>query len=418
VTLNENGTLSYDPNGAFNHLTGPSSEGSNKSAEDSFTYTEGDGDTATVKVTVNGVTSAGDKFVGGPEDNVFYIDDKDDTLVEQPNGGKDTVHTALGSRTDYNDLYVIPANVEVLIGTSSTGQGVRDNAGDNTITMGSGNDLVVADQGGEDVVDGGDGNDFLYFGNSWSSGDRAIGGAGNDRLGLLGTQTIVFGDGDLSSIEQIAVFGGGTTASGPFSYTLTLHDSNVDADKSLRITAMSLGADEVLDFNGAAELSGSLNVLGGMGADRILGGGGKDYLAGFGGSDTLDGGDGNDILYGGAGADMLTGGAGKDVFRFVSVSDSSTTTGVDLITDFGVGSASERIDLAEIDADTTIEGDQAFTFIGNGEFSKVAGELRVAETSPGNWFVQADVNGDGIADLQIQVGNGADVIWASNHFFL
>jgi hypothetical protein len=418
VTLNQDGTLSYDPNGAFNHLTGPSSEGTNRSAEDSFTYTEADGDIATVKVTVNGVTSGGDKFVGGPEDNVFYVDDSGDTVVEQANGGRDTVHTALGSRTDYGDLYVMPANIEVLIGTSSTGQGVRDNAGDNTILMGSGNDLVVADRGGEDVVNGGDGNDFLYFGDSWSSGDQAIGGAGHDRLGLLGTQAIVFGDGDLSSIEQIFVFGGGSAAGAPFSYTLTMHDSNVDAGKSLLVTAFSLGADEVLDFNGAAELNGSFSVLGGLGADKIIGGEGKDYLAGFGGTDTLNGGGGNDTLYGGAGADTLTGGAGKDLFRFVSVSDSNATTGIDLITDFGVGPAGERIDLAAIDADTTLEGDQAFTFIGGGDFTRVAGQLRVAETSPGKWFVEGDVDGDGTADLIIQIGNGGDVLWASNHFLL
>src|SRR5436305_5351897 len=58
VSLNNNGTLTYDPNGQYNTLTSTASGETgavNTSAPDSFTYTLTGGPTATVNVTVNGV---------------------------------------------------------------------------------------------------------------------------------------------------------------------------------------------------------------------------------------------------------------------------------------------------------------------------------------------------------------------------
>jgi hypothetical protein len=363
-------------------------------------------------------TAGADIMVGGDGDDVYTVNHVGDVVTEASGEGSDTVNTALGSRSDYDALYVLPAHVEILNGTSTTAQGVRDNAGNNTITMGIGNDLVVADQGGEDIVNGGAGNDFLYFGNSWSSGDQANGGTGNDTLGLIGSQTTEFGEGDLSSIEQVAVYGGATVGSGPYSYTLTMHDSNVAAGATMRVTGASLASNEVLDFNGSAETDGKFILLGGQGDDKMIGGEGSDYLAGGGGADTLNGGGGNDTFYGGAGADTVTGGAGADFFRYLSISDSNAAEGIDLITDFAADGAREFIDLREIDANTLLGGDQAFTFIGGSNFSSVAGELRVGADAQGKWFVEADVNGDGTADFSIQIGNGADILWSSSHFLL
>jgi Ca2+-binding RTX toxin-like protein len=313
-------------------------------------------------------------------------------------------------------LYILPANVENLIGTSTGDQGVRDNALDNQISMGVGNDLIVADQGGEDVVNGGDGNDFLYFGAAWSSGDQAIGGAGYDTLGLLGSSVITFDSADLSEIEQISVYSGTFDGSGSFNYSLTMHNSNVASGKTLLVTAMSLTATEGLTFNGAAELDGAFTVLGGAGIDSITGGAGKDYLAGEAGTDVLAGGDGNDVLIGGAGADQLTGGGGRDSFRYTSTDDSNRDTGVDLITDFG-NVPGERIDLSAIDANSLLGGNQAFSFIGDAAFSSTAGQLRIMKDSNG-CFVEGDTNGDGTADFVIQIANGVDILWDTNHFNL
>ncbi len=98
LTVNSNGTYSYDPNHAFDYLPDAASGASNLTATDSFTYTIGSGSTVTVTVTIHGV-------------------DSDDTLL----------------------------------GTS----------GDDTLSAGIGDDTVNASQGGVDSVDGGSANDTL-----------------------------------------------------------------------------------------------------------------------------------------------------------------------------------------------------------------------------------------------------------------
>lgn len=153
-------------------------------------------------------------------------------------------------------------------------------------------------------------------------------------------------------------------------------------------------------------------------SETINGTGGDDRIFGENGNDSLNGGAGNDILIGGAGADELTGGAGKDWFRYTSVSESSAAGGIDRIIDFGGAATGERLDLSAIDANSNAgaAGDQAFTFIGvDAIFTGTAGELRVVNNN-GNWFVEGDVDGDGSADLVIQVMNGGSIAWSGSDF--
>jgi hypothetical protein len=421
VTLNHDGTLTYDPNGKFNELTDNTTGGTNLSDTDSFTYTEGDGGTATVTVTVNGVASAGDRIVGGPGDNTFTVDDFEDEVIENPDEGNDTVKTALGGRTaspSYSDLYVIPANVENLVGTAAGNQGVRDNGLDNVITMNGGDDLVVADQGGADQVDGGGGNDFLYFGGTFGAGDIANGGAGTDTLAMLAGGGATFGADQLVSIERLAVYSSTLNGPGEHSYTLVMDDGNVAAGEELFVTAASLKSDETLTFDGSKETDGRFTVLGGAGDDLITGGAQKDFLAGRDGDDILNGGGGNDVLVGGRGADKLTGGTGKDWFRYEDVAESNLDDGVDTIIDYEGSASGERIDLSAIDADINMDGNQAFTWIGtNAAFTEQAGQLRVVQTD-GKWFVEGDVDGDGVADIVIHVDIGLDYIWSSSDFIV
>ena len=63
----------------------------------------------------------------------------------------------------------------------------------------------------------------------------------------------------------------------------------------------------------------------------------------------------------------------------------------------------DRIDLSFIDANGNAgDGDQAFTFIGSQAFANVAGQLRAVQ-SGGAWVVEADVDGNGLADMVINV---------------
>jgi len=58
----------------------------------------------------------------------------------------------------------------------------------------------------------------------------------------------------------------------------------------------------------------------------------------------------------------------------------------------------DTIDLSEIDAKTKQKGNQGFAFIGNDAFHMKAGELKFAED-----LLKADTNGDGRADIVIEV---------------
>lgn len=134
--------------------------------------------------------------------------------------------------------------------------------------------------------------------------------------------------------------------------------------------------------------------------DTIYGLAGKDNISGGGGADIIDGGTGDDIIAGGLGADLLTGGFGGDRFVFSLIGESQAGA-ADIIKDFQRGQ-SDKINLNAIDANANLAGNQNFAFIGAAGFSKVAGQARFEQVG-GNTFVTGDVNGDGIADFQIQL---------------
>ena len=68
----------------------------------------------------------------------------------------------------------------------------------------------------------------------------------------------------------------------------------------------------------------------------------------------------------------------------------------------GGSGGNTNLTLQFISWDLEFRGNSAFTFIGSNAFGNVAGELR-AYQSGADWFVEGDTNGDGLADLIIQV---------------
>jgi serralysin len=129
------------------------------------------------------------------------------------------------------------------------------------------------------------------------------------------------------------------------------------------------------------------------------GGDGVDQIKGGTAVDTINGGNGNDKINGAGGADILTGGAGSDVFKYGAASDSGLGAGADRITDFTIGQ--DRLNFSRIDADAALAGDQAFAFVGTAAFTNTGlGQLRYL-TSGSDLIVQADVNGDGVTDMEV-----------------
>jgi len=143
------------------------------------------------------------------------------------------------------------------------------------------------------------------------------------------------------------------------------------------------------------------------GEDTIYGLGGADTISGAGGGDYIDGGDGNDSITGGLGADWLIGGTGADKFIYTSTAE-STAAARDVIADFNRAEG-DQISLSAIDANANAGGNQNFTFIGSNAFSGVAGQLRF-EIIDGHTLISADVNGDKVADFQIELSTSVPLV--------
>ena len=143
-------------------------------------------------------------------------------------------------------------------------------------------------------------------------------------------------------------------------------------------------------------------IVSGSGNDFLKGNALANILTAGGGDDTIDGGDGIDTITGGAGRDQLTGGTGPDTFNFDKASESKRGASHDIIFDFN-SAEGDRIDLSDIDAKKG-SGNQAFKFIGAAKFHHKLGELQAKyDVSTGVASVSADTNGDGKADIQIEV---------------
>jgi Ca2+-binding RTX toxin-like protein len=316
---------------------------------------------------------------GGIGDDAYIVASRDDRVVERADEGIDTVYAVA-------PIVVLPAHVENLV---SYDDGVQlgvigpprawklfGNALDNGIIGLDGADTLVGGVG-NDTLDGGAGIDAL------------LGGTGSDLYRATAGDIVLEGR-DAGQDTVVATEGTNVRLSG-----------NVEA-LLLEGPALEVAFGNVLD-----------NILVGNALDNRLSGlMGADSLAGGAGSDRLWGDLGADTLVGGDGADTLTGGAGPDRFRFDATAD-STPLAPDLIVDFttvlslGAVNWADRIVLDRIDANPFLDGDQAFDWIGSEAFAGLgaasAGQLRCSFIGPRNVSILGDVDGDGLADLQIDV---------------
>lgn len=305
-----------------------------------------------------------DSMAGGADNDSYMVDDALDLVLELAGGGHDRVSASVS--------HSLAAEVERL---SLTGSSDLDGTGNELANQLDGN-------AGNNRLDGRGGNDSLF---GVAGDDTLTGGAGADRLdGGLGADSMRGGTGDdiyivgdaLDVIEELAGEG---------------------SDRVFASVTYALGAHvERLYLTGSAELDGTGNAQGNRlegnaGRNLLDGAGGNDSLYGFAGEDTLVGGAGADRLDGGLGADSLVGGLGGDRFVFLSAADADG----DVIGDFSL-TQGDRIELASIDADLLLAGDQLFIWIAGAEFAGLAGQLRFADQT-----LEGDLDGDAIGDFQI-----------------
>lgn len=261
-----------------------------------------------------------------------------------------------------------------------------------------------------DVIIGTDAANEL---NGYNGADLLIGGAGSDLIvGFFGSDRIDGGAADATGRDTLIGDGDIVDSDAEFD-TLLLASATSGVTVDLIAGFAKGGARAVISGFQKVEGSGFGDELLGTddstrdGNDTLEGADGNDRLVGRAGDDMLRGGDGDDTLEGGLGRDELSGRAGRDIYVYNSVAESSNVVGqTDLIFEFRHDEG-DRIDLRQIDADITTEGDQKFHFIGNGPFEE-AGDLRFELTGRG-LVLYGDVDGNGEEDFVLEIGKTASI---------
>jgi Ca2+-binding RTX toxin-like protein len=372
------------------------------------------------------------EFHGSNGDDVITTLGIDDVVYA--GDGADTVHAGGG-----NDVVYGEAGNDTLFGEN----------GNDTLYGGAGIDRLFGGEG-NDILDGGIGDDFLDGG---TGHDQLSGGDGNDTL-VGRTATILNGG---AGDDLIFRGDGGTTIDGgdgtdelrmsaydgaplPSCYTadvdLAANSAEIVAPGTVCATNTIVNVENVVGldqteggFGDALRGDAADNHIWGLGGNDLIdgrdgndvldGGTGNDELFGGTGDDVLIGGDGNDWLHGGAGIDHMTGGAGRDYFVFdngdAALRMSWGVLSTDTIDDFHRGE--DRIDLHLIDANSHLAGDQSFSLVSH--FTGTPGEIVIGQDyTYSAWnaltgssayqpldgsFVFGDTDGDGTADLMIDV---------------
>lgn len=232
-----------------------------------------------------------DTLIGGGSNDDYTVD-AGDRVIEQADGGVDTMRAAVDLR--------LAQHVERGELLSESAAALHGNEQDNELVGNAG-------------------------------ANRIVGGAGNDQLtGGLGADVFTFGLGDGHdqivdiSAQDIIRFGAGIDP-GQLRWMRTENDLRIDIAAGQSLTILNWFVDDDRRFDrmefadGArwtsAQFRGSANpLIGGDGADELLGTEADDLLFGHGGSDVLHGKGGNDRLDGGAGIDRMLGGAGDDLY--------------------------------------------------------------------------------------------------------
>jgi Ca2+-binding RTX toxin-like protein len=278
----------------------------------------------------------GDTFVGTGNAEVFEGGQGDDSI--DGGGGRDTASYA-GSRSD------VTVDLRIAGAQDTRGAGVDTLVAISNLIGGAGNDALTGGVGpnaleggaGNDVLDGRYGFDLADYTHATAGVQVSLAIAGPQDTGRAGTDTLV----------------------------------------------------RMEDLRGSAF------------ADGLAGNAGQNRLYGLAGDDIIVGGAYNDTLTGGLGADRMRGGTGFDTFDFNATGD-STRAAPDLILDFlGAGvSWGDLIDLSTIDANTTVAGNQAFSFGGRG-----AGGLSLVDLGS-DTLVRGNTDADAAFEFAILLRDG------------
>jgi Ca2+-binding RTX toxin-like protein len=296
-------------------------------------------------------------------------------------------------------------------GSMTFGAGIQLGAGDDLFKGGKAAESIT-DQAGNDKYTLGDGYDLFHavaLGSGGAFIDTVDGGANKGENPNVGSSS----KGDTYDARDA------TNDLIINLDTVTHQESAIGAQVYIASHAQGLdvGSDEIKNFESANGGSGADVIFGNAKVNLLIGNEGHDVIHGYDGDDVIVAGVGSDFIFGDKGADTLTGGANAndgiaDYFFYGALSDSTVAkAGRDTIQFFEDGK--DQIIFQGIAGHTG--GD----FVGvNVAFTPIAGQLeaRALKTLSG-WNLQIDTNGDGKADMAINVADKLHAItWADDNF--
>ncbi|MFM1885944.1 MAG: hypothetical protein RL026_1101, partial [Pseudomonadota bacterium] len=334
-----------------------------------------------------------DTMQGGAGDDLYFVDDATDVVIEVADQGADTVFAALN--------YTLGDHVENLVLDAGGNYSGTGNALDNALTGAEDNNLLrglagndtLEGGGGADTLEGGVGDDVYVV-----TGTESVAEAADE-----GTDTVIVEDIDLNlalNVENLIILGelNVTGTGNALANALTGNDGNntltgfagndtldgglgadtlvggagddsyvIDDDTDSISEAAGEGTDSVLSSlthtlatnveNLTLAGTAAINGTGNASANTITGNTAANALSGgTGGNDTLDGGAGNDTLTVTGGNNRLTGGAGDDSFVLGSLAAAAST-----IADFAEGESIQLSQLAGIASITAGNGSTVTT---------------------------------------------------------
>ncbi|SDF95797.1 DUF4347 domain-containing protein, partial [Desulfovibrio legallii] len=247
-----------------------------------------------------------DSMVGGTGNDLYYVDNKGDKVVEKDGEGVDSISTAgvaidLGSASFKNVEYVENSGAATkLTGTTAAETLV---AGDNGDTLDG--------KGGEDSLVGGSGSDLIYYhGLTYVESDEGEFEVRNDTIsGGGGVDTLL-----VTKDAGIVSLGTGTAITGM---------EVVKLDAAAQDASVYVTGDAAVTVQGNAYAT---EIITGAGNDSIVGGGGADYIDAGAGNDIVEIAANSFIQRGSYGYNRgaVEGGAGEDTLSFGATNDKIT----------------------------------------------------------------------------------------------
>jgi serralysin len=346
------------------------------------------------------VGGAGEDYMeGGAGNDTYYVDNRNDNVVETAGGGVDTVYTRVSfdARSTHVETLRVQGNAAVNLVANDL---------DNTL-VGNNAAHIIKGGGGDDQMEGLGGNDTYYVDRR---GDVVVEVAGG------GVDTVfseVSYDARFAHVENITILGGSNANVVANDLNNTIIGNNaaniikggggddrmeglggddtyyVDSRDDVVVEVAGGGVDTVFSeasFDARFTHVENITLLGGSNANAV-----GNALANI-----IIGNSASSIIIGSGDGDDMTGGGGSDTFKYNEVSD-STFADYDRIFDL---SADDFIDLRNIDANANAAGNQAFEQVD--AFTGQAGQLTLTWL-PGAGFtlLSADVDGDGVADMRV-----------------